>query len=166
MALVILFLTPAVIFDLRTGKIPNFIIIAGYITGFAYQGICHGCGGLWGGVSGALLPLVILFPVFRIRGLGAGDLKLLSVAGAFFALHKSAVCLIMTIFLGGILAVFKMLYQRNFTERIQYFIDYVRRVYETGEFYYYNMETDNPESKIHMSVPILCSALLCIGGLD
>lgn len=169
MALVLLFLVPAVITDLKTAKIPNFIIVSGYVTGFCYQAVCHGYAGVWEGILGALFPIVVLFPVFYIRGLGAGDLKLLSVAGCFFTLQKSIDCLIITIFFGAILSVVKMLYQHNFTERIQYLISYVRDVYTTGQFQKYNMETYNAqlkdmESRIHMSVPVLLSALLCIGG--
>ncbi|MBQ8591559.1 MAG: prepilin peptidase [Lachnospiraceae bacterium] len=164
MALVIFFVVPAVIVDLRTSKIPNAIIVLGYVTGFLYQGICHGYYGIMQGVLGALFPLIVLFPVFVIRGLGAGDLKLLSLAGIFLSLHKSIYCLIFAIFFGGMFAVFKMLYQRNFIERIQYVIQYVREVYATGRFPKYNMETTDLKSKIHMSVPILLSVLLGLGG--
>ena len=103
MALVIFFVVPAVIVDLRTSKIPNAIIVLGYVTGFLYQGICHGYYGIMQGVLGALFPLIVLFPVFVIRGLGAGDLKLLSLAGIFYhytnlfivlySLFSLAVCL-------------------------------------------------------------------------
>ncbi len=162
MALVMLFLAPAVIFDLRTNKIPNLLILAGYVTGFFYQGICRGYGGVLEGVLGALFPLVVLFPVFHIRGLGAGDLKLLSLAGIFLTLHKSIDCLIGTIFLGGIFAIFKMLYQHNFKERMQYLICYANETRRSKKFGHYAARPQDAGSKLHMSIPILCSALLCL----
>lgn len=164
MALVIVFLVPAVICDLKTAKIPNLIIVLGYITAFIYQGSCNGYGGLWEGLMGAAFPLIVLFPVFCIRGLGAGDLKLLSVAGCFFSLDKSVYCLIAAIAIGAVLAVIKMLIQHNFKERLQYFIFYMQEAALTGRLKKYNMETKDMRSRIHMSVPILLSALLCIGG--
>lgn len=164
MALAILFLVPAVICDVRTNKIPNAIIVTGYVTGLLYQGVSAGWHGILRGLLGAFLPLIVLFPVFTIRGLGAGDLKLLSVAGIFFTIYKSIYCLIFTIFFGGVFAVCKMLYQRNFIERMQYFIRYFKDVCVTGCFRKYNVETTDMRSKIHMSVPILLAALLGIGG--
>lgn len=164
MALVILFFVPAVICDLTTDKIPNPIIASGYVTAFFYQGICSGYSGLWEGLMGALFPLIVLFPIFCIRGLGAGDLKLLSVAGCFFSFDKSVYCLIAAMIIGAALSIIKMLIQHNFKERLYYFISYMQEALLTGRLKKYNMETNDMRSRIHMSLPILLSALLCIGG--
>ena len=164
MALVFLILVPAVICDIRTDRIPNSIIVVGFLTGMIYQSIHHGIYGILQGMASAMIPFIVLFPIFTIRGLGAGDIKLLAVAGTFLSVDKSKHCLIFSLIFGAVFALIKMLYQRNFIERIQYFISYVRRVYETGHFFKYNTEATDATSKIHMSIPILLAVLLGIGG--
>lgn len=57
---------------------------------------------------GALVPFVLLYPVFKLGGLGAGDIKLLAVVGSYLSYQKSISCLIASVLIGGIYALWKL----------------------------------------------------------
>ena len=71
------FLGIAVWQDIRTRTISNLLILAGFFTGFAYRLSTDG----WNGCRISLIQMIfvvlILFPLFLCRCLGAGDIKLL-----------------------------------------------------------------------------------------
>ena len=65
--------------DCLHGKIPNGIILLGYLLGISYR-IMGALDVGWGVLILRMLwPILALFPVFLIRGMGAGDLKLFSL---------------------------------------------------------------------------------------
>ena len=74
----------AVISDYRGWRIPNKLIGAGLIQGFVVSAVWRGLqDGLVCSIQGCVIPVMMLFVLFLIRALGAGDIKLLAVAGAF-----------------------------------------------------------------------------------
>ncbi len=79
-AVILIFLSAAAVTDLFTRKIPNLLILL-----FLFPG-----GFLLGPVFlGRLLLITLLFyPLTRFRLLGAGDVKLLSVAAGYFGMNR------------------------------------------------------------------------------
>lgn len=74
----------AVVTDYRDWRIPNQLIAFGMIQGFMASAVMSGMyQGLVNSVRGCVIPLVVLYVLFLIRALGAGDIKLLAVAGTF-----------------------------------------------------------------------------------
>jgi prepilin peptidase CpaA len=78
-----LILLIAVLYDYRTRKIPNYLIITGMIAAFAYHGLTEGYQALWFGFKGFMVGLMVLFLPFGMGWLGGGDVKLLGMIGAF-----------------------------------------------------------------------------------
>ncbi|NLG03857.1 MAG: hypothetical protein GX567_08545 [Clostridia bacterium] len=78
----LVYVSAAVIMDLQSYKVSNRLIIAGLLTGCILQMMKGGWSGLVFCMSGVLLPLIILWPVFLLHILGAGDVKLFSVIGS------------------------------------------------------------------------------------
>ena len=76
----------AVIEDLKTGKITNHLIQIGYILVIAAQWIKSGIYSLGFSFLGSFFIIFILFPFFVNRTFGAGDLKLMSIAGFSFSI--------------------------------------------------------------------------------
>ncbi len=68
--------------DVRTRRIPNWLCAAGLVAGFAFQFHLHGARGLLTAVEGMGLALVIYVPLWLLRGMGAGDVKLMAALGA------------------------------------------------------------------------------------
>ncbi|QHQ60251.1 hypothetical protein Ana3638_05205 [Anaerocolumna sedimenticola] len=69
--------------DLKSYKISNLIITFGLILGFIMNYSEQGWTSLSLCFFGMLLPVLLLFPLFLMKALGAGDIKLFSVVGCF-----------------------------------------------------------------------------------
>ena len=70
----------AAVLDFCKGKIPNVLILTGCSYGL-FRIIYHQ--EVLKFVPGILFPLIILFPLYKIGVLGAGDIKLFSMIGFY-----------------------------------------------------------------------------------
>ncbi|MCE9685383.1 A24 family peptidase [Shewanella sp. AS16] len=77
-----LFFILAIGFDLSREKIPNALCLWAIFCGFAINGYFAQLQGVLLASLGFALAFVVLFPVFAIRILGAGDVKLMMGIGA------------------------------------------------------------------------------------
>ena len=68
--------------DLRERRIPNWLTVTGFSMGVAVHAWLGGSRGALTSLEGAGLALVILLPLVLVRGLGAGDWKLMGAVGA------------------------------------------------------------------------------------
>jgi prepilin peptidase CpaA len=108
-------------------KVPNVLTFPLILTGWAL-GVLHNLGladGIQGGFGSSLvctaLGFVLLLPVYRIGGMGAGDVKMQmgfgAWAGAFFGMDegvKTVLCAFAAaVIIGGILAVGLILIKRK-----------------------------------------------------
>lgn len=73
----------AALWDLRSRRIPNVLTLPGILLGVAFLAWETGWAGVWTGFAGALAGAGLLFLPFALGGLGAGDVKLMAVVGAF-----------------------------------------------------------------------------------
>lgn len=71
--------------DLRTFKIPNQISLTGIISGLFLNLVFYGLSGLRMSLIGILCPVLMLYILFLIKAVGAGDIKLLAGIGAFIS---------------------------------------------------------------------------------
>jgi len=79
----VLLLVVAVLHDLTTRRIPNWLVLVGITAALGanlYQG---GLEGVLFSLKGLGLGLALLFIPFAMGGMGAGDVKLLGMVGAF-----------------------------------------------------------------------------------
>ena len=81
---VLLLLAVAVFMDFFFDKIYNEWIFISFVTGMSYATWNGGFGGAIRALISITIPFIILYPLFMIGGIGAGDVKLLSVMGSFF----------------------------------------------------------------------------------
>ena len=68
--------------DWRTRKIPNWLTVSGFVAGLGIHTIVGGWHGALASLQGAGLALLVLLPLVLLRGLGAGDWKLMGAVGA------------------------------------------------------------------------------------
>ena len=68
--------------DLRARRIPNVLTAVAAAIGLAGNGLLFGVDGLVASLAGWGLGIALLFPLFVLRGLGAGDVKLIAALGA------------------------------------------------------------------------------------
>ena len=111
-----------------------------------------------------MLPLLLLWPLFRIRALGAADCKLLSALGLLLGPSAILQCMLRTFLAGGVLAALLLLTTGMLRERFRCLWLYVERALHTGVLPSYRRSGRRPEH-IHMTVPILLSVLMWAAGL-
>ncbi len=89
--------------DIAARRIPNRVIAIGLAAAFAVQVWLHGPwnGGLeW--LSGAACGFALLLPFYLLRGMAAGDVKLLLTIGAFVGPAMTFRIALATFLLGGV----------------------------------------------------------------
>lgn len=124
--------------DILYGKIENALIAAGALAGSGYAYDKGGTEGVCSAGAMAVIVCMALFLLYRIRGLGAGDIKLLGVMTIFFP--ENVLWMIAGSFLWGAgIALMRMFIR--FLKKRQVFI---------------KRET------IPFSVPITCSVMMCM----
>lgn len=106
------------------------------------------------------LFFIVLFPLYVIRAIGAGDVKLLCVT-AFYIGEEIEVFLIGALVSAGVLALVKLLYYKNLRKRMWYFFDYMRKVMITGEIDVYGIPKKEEEF-MRLAIPIFIG-MLCWG---
>src|SRR5579863_9270735 len=102
--------------DWRTRKIPNWLTVPGLIAGICMRTIILGWHGLLTSLEGATLALAILLPVVLVRGLGAGDWKLMGAVGAMLGPLALAVFLVVSAMVAGVMGVLTVIWTRRVRE--------------------------------------------------
>jgi prepilin peptidase CpaA len=92
-------------FDLRTRRIPNWLCAAGFVGGFACQIALYRWMGVRGAILGAGLALLIYIPLFALRAVGGGDVKLMTAVGAIAGPAAWLAIFIVTAIVGGAMAL-------------------------------------------------------------
>ena len=92
-------------FDVGTRRIPNYITVGGLAVALVLRLSTGGVEALLGGLLGALLAFLITFPLFMLRSMGGGDVKLLTAVGAFLGPYNTFIALLATALVGGVLAI-------------------------------------------------------------
>lgn len=154
------------------------MILFGVISGFIISFIHGGLGMLLEGLLGIVLPVVLLYPVFMIGGMGAGDLKLFAVAGSYLGIKGITFSFVFAFLIGAAISLVKMLFFHNFKERFYYFFSYTADLFLKGKWKLYEtsegqalMENEGdeksfnfPKYKIHFALPIFLGVAIYIGG--
>jgi len=110
MLLVYALTSAAVITDYKYYKIPNSLNIWGLISAIFLNLFLQEQYNLYSIVIGLIIPFILLYPVFVIGGIGAGDIKLLCVIGAVIGFKNSIRFTIFCFVIAGIIGILKLLF--------------------------------------------------------
>lgn len=70
-------------FDVRTRRIPNWLTFPAAALGLIAATVAHSGPGTVASAAGLLVGIGIFFPLFVLKGRGAGDVKLMGALGAW-----------------------------------------------------------------------------------
>lgn len=140
--------------DLSYYRIPNCLIVAGWLAGLVFRLWHAGLPGLGAGIFCIAAGMALLFPLYCIRGLGAGDIKLLSVISGIYGLGFWVRTGVVFAVLAAIISMLHMLRKGLLVKRFQYCFHYIFRE-RTGA--YYDMGRDGREMVIPLA-PVLAVA--------
>lgn len=192
-SLLLLLLFLAALADLKTDHIPNGFLVAGMVTGLAVSRFLGP--GLSHSAVSMLLAFLLMYPLFKIGTMGAGDIKTLIMAGSFMTAKDFLTILAAAFVIGAVLSLVKLLTEHNGRERMAYLLSYVSDVAASRRWKLYGENADIQETghrsaaiadsscdvctkmgrrrdydsycrnKIHFTIPVLFGAALRIGGL-
>ncbi|HWZ31317.1 MAG TPA: A24 family peptidase [Bryobacteraceae bacterium] len=103
--LLLLVVIPAALFDYRQRRVPNWITFSGVAIAIGLNFFLYETPGLFMSLKGLGLALLIYFPLFAIRGMGAGDVKLMGAIGAAVGWQNWLGVLVLTSAFGGVAAI-------------------------------------------------------------
>jgi prepilin peptidase CpaA len=96
-------LAVAVITDMHHRLIPNLLVVIGLVIGVAGHTWLSGVAGFVTATLGTCVGLLCLLPFYISGGMGAGDVKLMAVCGAFLGPVHVVVAAVATLLVGGVL---------------------------------------------------------------
>ena len=67
--------------DLRSRRVPNWLVVSGATVGFLLNAWAFGGSGVVRSLLGGVVGLCIFLPFFLLRGMGGGDVKLMGALG-------------------------------------------------------------------------------------
>ena len=133
------FLICAVYTDMTQTRISNRLIVLGLVLGIFFRIMTEGYMGVLFFVVNIFIPVILLYLLFQLRVLGAGDIKLFSMLGAFISTEQLLSLMVLAFCVGALLGIGKKVYQFIFLKR------------ELGEL-----------TQIHFSPAILIAYLIII----
>ena len=106
-------LAVAVRWDSIYNRIPNWASGLGLATGCLIGAADGGLPGLGWSLAGAAVGLLCLIPFYVRRGMGAGDVKLMSAVGSFLGPTPTVFAAALTLIAGGVMGVITLIRLRS-----------------------------------------------------
>jgi prepilin peptidase CpaA len=107
--LLVVVVTIAAVFDIRFRRIPNWLVLSGLVLGLALNSFLFGTAGAVSALLGCGAAFLVYFPLFIVRGMGAGDVKLMMTVGCIAGPGNWIAIFFFTSILGGVWAVLLLL---------------------------------------------------------
>jgi prepilin peptidase CpaA len=102
----LLLVSIAAINDLMTRRIPNRLLLAGLAVALILGLLSADPGdALQAALGGAVTGLAVFLPFYLVRGMAAGDVKMLAVVGAFSGAEETLQIAVLTWCAGGVMAL-------------------------------------------------------------
>ena len=95
----------AAVFDVRLKRIPNWLCATGLVLGLVLNFRFMQFAGLRQAGLGAALALAVYFPLFALRAMGGGDVKLMAAIGALAGPSNWFITFVLTALFGGVCAI-------------------------------------------------------------
>lgn len=95
----------ACVTDFRSRRIPNVLTFGASAAAFVFWVVSGGPAGLWFSVAGWFVGCLLFLPWFLLRGMGAGDVKLLAALGAWVGPGTAVWVALYAAIAGGVFAV-------------------------------------------------------------
>ncbi len=142
------------------------MILFGLIIGLIYRICMEGAAGILTFLIQSILPVILLFLLFRMRALGAGDIKLFSLIGCFCSFEELFYCIAASFVVGAIFSLLKMLADRTLYFRIWRFFHYLYQLCINRQFEPYWADRKEADNIIHFSIAVWFGYLISLGVCD
>jgi prepilin peptidase CpaA len=109
--------------DINSHRISNKIVLVGLVLGIVLNGILPegwgfntqipGAIGWWAAIKGVFIGMAVLLPLYWLRAMGAGDVKLMGMVGAFLGASDVLGAVLATFVVGGVMALLVVLWSKQ-----------------------------------------------------
>jgi prepilin peptidase CpaA len=152
----------AVVQDLKFMRISNRLIVMGLFLSVAFGIFLGGMPRIIDILLNISFPVIVLYLLYLLGVLGAGDIKLFSVVGGFTNFKTLTGCMLAAFAVAAVLSVGKMLYNRNLGFSLFKGQLFVKEVLQ-GNISSYRKTRAEERNLLHFSVTILIGLLLVRG---
>lgn len=148
----------AVVMDLKSMRISNRLILVGLGSALILRLLRGGIYDMFLGIILISFPVILLFLLFRLGALGAGDIKLFSLIGGFVNFKELIECMVYAFICAAVFSFLKMLCFGTLLSSLQNVGSYIRQISKDGVVPYQVLY--GRKSKLHFSVAIFAG--LCL----
>ena len=152
----------AVITDIRSHRIPNWLTFPAMIAGVGYNVISAGTAGLIFGVGGLLLGMGLLIIFYAMGGMGAGDVKLMGAVGSIIGPQMVIWATVYTALAGGIYAAGLLLFHPRLKDRRMAFAQALKNFILFRNFNYNKPIQEQTVPKLCYAVAIASGAIMAV----
>lgn len=146
----------AYLFDSKEGRIPNELVSLELILGGLFRFIESGVWGLLVGTVEVLACAASMYLLYKIRCIGAGDVKLISAASMIIGTRQVVNIVLLSFILCAGFAVFLFLKSGNLLERLFSVWNYLEMCVVRRELFAY----DCSAPRVHFGVFLLGGAVV------
>ena len=108
-----------------------------------------------------MILFVLLYPLFALGMMGAGDIKLLLLGAIILPFSRYWMFFAASFFIAAIISVMKICTEQNAKERIQYFFSYVCELAGSKKAgVYFKNEERKRKATVHLASPMLVGFLI------
>jgi prepilin peptidase CpaA len=123
----------AAIIDGWALKVPNWITFPLIATGWIYSGVVGGLPGLGWSLLGSVCGLMLLYILYSVGGMGAGDVKLLAGIGAWVYVEHTWNIFVATTIVGAVMAVAMVAYAGQWKHHAKQFVMLTKELFTVGD---------------------------------
>lgn len=145
--------------DIFAGKVTNRLIATGLVTGLVFQVMEHGAWGIWFFLGNISVPIVLLYLLFQMRALGAGDIKLFSMIGGILTIQELFAIMAYSFIAAGAGAGLYLVVDQQRRQKLYYAGRYLLDFVRTGKIEPYLPPFASESFSFALSVPVLFGAV-------
>ncbi|MCK5003097.1 MAG: prepilin peptidase [Gammaproteobacteria bacterium] len=117
--LLLIILLPAAVFDFKCHRIPNIISLSGWIIGPVLYAVSDALPGVSSSLYGFLLIFALSLPLYVLRWMGAGDVKLMAGVGAIVGIEHAPIVFLGIVMTGAVMGVIMLLHSKLIKDSFQ-----------------------------------------------
>ncbi len=152
--------------DYRKARIPNALVLSLFFYGLGYRYWDAGGNGLRNFLESSLAVLFVMYPLFKIGAIGAGDVKLYAAVAGCLSGRTVVRFLFYSLLIAASISILKIFREKSGRERMGYFCAYLADVCRAGQWkLYLENRADRKREGICLSGPVFLSLLLHMGGV-
>ena len=147
---------------MRHYKVKNSMILFFLAAGVIFHAFSAGQHDLYTDILGLIVPFIILLPLYMLKMLGAGDIKLFCSIGFLLGIKGILYSIMYSYLFGFFVAIIIMLARDNFLSRFKKLFTYLKSCFLAMSILPYDELNFQSDGRIHFTIPIAMGTIASI----